>query len=141
MTQLSGTDLCYCLAVRRSARHMTRLYDRNLAGANISISQFSILAKVHERPGISIAELAEAMVMERTTLVRALKPLQTEGLVDSRAEGPRSALSLSLSASGLSKISECEPLWEAAQKEYEAQIGRDRAASIRESLKLDVDGR
>lgn len=134
MNELYGTDLCHCLAVRRNARYLTRLYDRHLSSADVSISQFSILALVYERPGILIAELAEAMVMERTTLVRALKPLQLEGFVSSHAQGPRAALSLSLSVSGVAKLKECEPFWQAAQQEHERELGRDRAVSIRASL-------
>lgn len=134
MNELHGSDLCHCLAVRRNARYLTRLYDRHLAAAHVSISQFSILALIHERPAIAIAELADAMVMERTTLVRALKPLQLEGFVASQATGPRGALSLSLTDAGLAKLKECEPHWQAAQKEHELQLGQDRAASIRASL-------
>jgi DNA-binding MarR family transcriptional regulator len=134
MNELHGTDLCHCLAVRRNARYLTRMYDRHLAAANVSISQFSILALIHERPGISIAKLADAMVMERTTLVRALKPLQLEGFVSSQAQGPRAALSLALSSGGVAKLQECEPYWQAAQQEHEQQSGQECAASIRASL-------
>lgn len=139
MTPSSGTDLCYCLAVRRNARYLSRLYDRHLSAANISISQFSILVIILGQPAISVSALANAMVMERTTLVRALKPLQSEGYIISRAEGPRSALQLSLSATGQAKVSECQPYWQAAQEEYEAQIGRRVAVSIRESLLAAVN--
>lgn len=134
MNKAHGTDLCHCLAVRRNARYLTRMYDRHLAVANVSISQFSILAVIYERPGISIAELADTMVMERTTLVRALKPLQLEGFVSSQAQGPRAALNLSLSTGGIAKLQECEPYWQAAQQEHEQQSGKERAASIRASL-------
>jgi DNA-binding MarR family transcriptional regulator len=138
MNELPGTDRCHCLAVRRNARYLTRLYDRHLAAAKVSISQFSILALIHERPGISIADLADAMVMERTTLVRALKPLQQEGFISSHPHGPRAALSLLLSAAGSRKLKECEPFWKAAQHEHEHHLGLDRAISIRTSLNTAV---
>lgn len=134
MNDIHGPDLCHCLAARRNARFLTRLYDRHLAAASLSISQFSLLAMLGTHPDISISELAELMVMERTTLVRALKPLQTAGLIHSRAEGVRSALRLGLSDAGMAKIKESEPFWLAAQAEYEAHIGTDRALSIRASL-------
>jgi len=140
MNELSGTDRCHCLAVRRNARYLTRLYDRHLANGKVSISQFSILALIHERPGISIAELADAMVMERTTLVRALKPLQLEGFVSAQPHGPRAALSLSLSIAGSGKLKECEPFWQAAQVEHEHHLGSDQAISIRTSLNAAVRG-
>ncbi|KQQ55931.1 MarR family transcriptional regulator [Pseudomonas sp. Leaf127] len=135
-----GPSLCHCHAVRRNARFLTRLYDRHLAAANLSISQFSILVLVKKHPGIAIAELAEAMVMERTTLVRALKPLQAEGLIHSRAEGARSALRLSLSDQGLARVTEARPFWLSAQQEYEALVGAEQAAALRESLQATVVG-
>jgi hypothetical protein len=106
MKTVHGVDLCHCLAARRHARLLTRLYDRHLAPSNLSISQFSVLAMIEARPQLLIAELAEAMVMERTTLVRALKPL----------------------------LREAEIHWHAAQKEEEAHAGSAKAISIRDSL-------
>lgn len=131
MNEISGPDLCHCLAARRNARFLTRLYDRHLSAAGISVSQFSLLAKLAEQPDISISQLAEYMVMERTTLIRALKPLQAANFVHSRAEGSRSALRLSISKAGIAKFEESEPLWLEAQKEFEAYAGFDKAASIR----------
>ncbi|WP_244861731.1 MarR family winged helix-turn-helix transcriptional regulator [Pseudomonas sp. Ost2] len=134
MNKITGPDLCHCLAARRNARYLTRLYDRHMAAAHLSVSQFSLLAMLAEHPDISISELTEIMVMERTTLVRALKPLQTADFIHSRAEGPRSALRLSLSSEGQARLKEAEPYWHLAQQELEAQVGADRAISIRASL-------
>ena len=134
MNEITGPDLCHCLAARRTARFFTRIYDRHMAEASLSVSQFSLLAMLEAQPGITISALADAMVMERTTLVRGLKPLQAEGLIDSRAEGPRSALRLFLNAAGEAKFREAEPYWQQAQEELEAELGQDRAVGIRASL-------
>ena len=134
-----ANELCYCLAARRSARYLSRLNDRHLAQANISVSQFSILVSLSDYPNSTLSSLAKLMVMERTTLVRALKPLQNSGYIVSRAEGKRGALSLALSASGAAKVAECLPYWQAAQEEYEALIGVRTAISIRESLLASVE--
>jgi DNA-binding MarR family transcriptional regulator len=140
MKEMTGPDLCHCLAARRNARYLTRLYDRHLAAANLSVSQFSLLAMLAEHPGISISDLTEIMVMERTTLVRALKPLQSAGFIHSRAEGPRSALRLSLSSEGEAKVKEAERYWYSAQEELETQVGADRAVAIRASLLAVIPG-
>lgn len=134
MKTIHGVDLCHCFAARRHARLLTRLYDRHLAPSRLTISQFSILAMLEARPHILIAELADAMVMERTTLVRALKPLQIEGYVSSQVEGPRSTLRLSLSAGGMAKIREAEAYWQAAQREEESHVSAATATAIRSSL-------
>lgn len=134
MKEIQGPDLCHCLAARRNARYLTRLYDRHLAPASLTVSQFSILGVINSAPGISIADLAKSMVMERTTLVRALKPLQSVGYIRSFKESGTAAIQLELSASGSAKLAEAEPFWEAAQNEREEQIGELQAVHIRNAL-------
>ena len=73
--------LCYALAARKSARHLSRLYDNHLAPAGLSVSQFSILRLLKEHGRLKITQLAQLLIMERTSLVRALKPLQASGWV------------------------------------------------------------
>lgn len=134
MTNPDGPDLCYSLAARRSARHLARLYDRAIAPTGINSSQFSLLALLERNPGVSVAELARKMVMERTTLVRALRPLQDAGLVQSEIAGAGRALKLTASPAGLRKIAEARPAWRAAQAEFEAAFGPDRAARLRDDI-------
>ena len=137
MSALEGPDLCYSLAARRSARFLARLYDRHIAPAGLTSSQFSILSLLERHPDISVAELARRMVMERTTLVRALRPLQEAGFVQSEAAGLGRALKLSASPAGLRKVAAARPAWEAAQAEFEAAFGHDRAARLRGDI-LDI---
>ena len=78
MATPSRSYLCYALAARKSARHLSRLYDSHWAPA-LSVSQFSILRLLKEHGRLKITELAEMLIMERTSWVRALKPLQASG--------------------------------------------------------------
>lgn len=125
-------DKCHCFASRRSARHISRLYDRHLANANIKSSQFSLLVAIDFNPGIQIAQLAELMVMDRTTLVRALKPLQDEGLIISTKAEKIRALMFHVTPTGKRKIKECEPFWQSAQAELEHAFGDDSAQMLRQ---------
>ena len=132
-----GADACHCHATRRCARAVTRLYDRHLAPAGLSISQFSILSLLGQYPGIKCLDLADRMVMERTTLVRALKSLQDKGLVLARpAEGCR-AFGLSLTDEGELAVADAKPLWEAAQADFEKTFGRDQSRRLR-AANLDI---
>lgn len=134
MLPLNGPDLCHCLAARRSARHLTRLYDRHLAPVGLSTSQFSLLALVEAHPAIAIQDLSVLMVMERTTLMRALKPLREQDLLACEAQGSKAALRLTLSEAGSRKLRQAEPYWLAAQREFEAQAGEQSAADLRQDL-------
>jgi len=72
MKSLSRLELCNCFAARQAARHLTRQYERHLSGAELTSAQFSILVAVEEAGEMTMNELADALVMDRTTLLRAL---------------------------------------------------------------------
>lgn len=84
---------------------------------------------------MTMMELAGALVMDRTTLLRAMKPLQREDLLKSSAgtADPRQ-LVFSLSAAGQRRFEEARPLWGKAQEAFEAEIGPREAARLRRSL-------
>jgi DNA-binding MarR family transcriptional regulator len=131
----TNLDLCNCFATRQAARHVTRLYERHLAGAEVTSAQYSILVLLDEQRGMTMTELAAALVMDRTTLLRALKPLQRDDLVNSkRSESDPRQLILALSADGHRKLKEAARLWRKAQTEFETQVGSARAARMRSDL-------
>ena len=72
---------CTCFAVRRTARALTQMYDAALAPAGIRSTQYAILAAIGEKTDISVHDLANAMVMDRTTMGRNLRLLERDGLV------------------------------------------------------------
>ena len=131
---LDGPDRCHCFATRRGARRLTRLYDQHLAPSGLTISQFTLLAMLMHERGLRLAELAERMVMDRTTVVRALRPLQTQGLVEARRPKTGRALELFLSRRGVRRVEAALPLWEMAQTTFEGDFGRARAARLRRAL-------
>jgi DNA-binding MarR family transcriptional regulator len=126
---------CNCFAIRQAARHVTRLYETHLAHAGLTSAQFSILGALGEAGPLTMADLASALVMDRTTLLRAMKPLQREDLLKSSAGAadPRQ-LVFALSTAGERRLKEALPLWGKAQEEFEAEIGPRQAAQLRRSL-------
>ncbi len=139
MATPSGTDLCYALAARRKARHLSRLYDSHLASAGLTVSQFSILSVLRTDGRLKITELAQMLIMERTSLVRALKPLQAAGWVVAKRPGGQRSFDVMLSPLGSKKVVEAMPLWESAQGAFEFEVGRDRAIRLRnETLELNL---
>jgi DNA-binding MarR family transcriptional regulator len=126
---------CNCLAIRQAARQMTQLYDRHLAAEGLRSTQFSILSKLGRLGPLSINALAASMAMDRTTLGRAIQPLQRDKLVvvgvdadDGRARVVR------LSPAGDARLKAAVPHWRNAQKEFEAAFGTDDSAKLRNSL-------
>ena len=135
MEPSSALTSCNCFAVRQAARHVTKLYERHLAEAGLTSAQFSILGALSEARVMTMAELASVLVMDRTTLLRAMKPLQREDLLQSSSslEDPRQ-LVFSLSPAGARKFKEALPLWKKAQEEFEVEVGEREAARLRRSL-------
>jgi len=135
MSKNPSYDECNCFALRQAARYVTQMYERHMASVGLTAAQFTILAKLNRRPGSTMVELAEAMVMDRTTLVRALKPLQRDALIvtEASAQDARSHV-FSLTDSGRLKYDAAREAWRAAQKEFESSYGPERARALRAEL-------
>jgi len=125
-----------CFAIRQAARYVSQLYDRHLADVGLTITQFSILSRVKRATTPMTMELlADQMVMERTTLVRAIQPLQRDGLLQSRSATSKGReLALSLTEAGEAKLVAARTCWHAAQDDFERRFGAQRAASLRREL-------
>jgi DNA-binding MarR family transcriptional regulator len=121
-----------CFAVRQAARHLSQLYERHLSAAGLTPTQFSILGMLGRGASLTMAELAGALVMERTTLVRALRPLLRGGLVADTAAVRRRLLALT--PRGHTRLVVAGVHWKAAQDEFERRFGAQRAAWLRREL-------
>lgn len=126
---------CNCFALRQAARHVTQIYERHLGAVGLTAAQFTLLAKLARTPNATMTELADAMVMERTTLVRALKPLQRDGLVVAEpAEHDSRTFLFSLTPKGETTFDQAALAWRAAQDEFEQKFGHARAKALRAEL-------
>src|SRR5262249_44959970 len=61
--------------LRRASRAISRFYEAALAPLDLTATQFSLLVAVHLGGPIPLSRLAEALVLDRTSLYRAIKPL------------------------------------------------------------------
>jgi len=114
---------CLCLHVQRAARVVGRRYDQALRPLDLTIGQFSILMFLSRPQPFGMAELAEALGMDRTTLTAALKPLQRRRLLrlDQDPEDRR-ARRITLTQAGRTLIAEATPVWEQAQAELSRAV-------------------
>jgi DNA-binding MarR family transcriptional regulator len=128
-------ESCNCFAVRSAARHVTQLYDQFLAPLGLRATQFSILAKLKRRGALTINELAGDMVMDRTTLGRAIQPLERDGLIRIEPTSfDRRAKQLHLTRVGEKRLRVGLKAWATAQARFEAEFGAKRAAELRALL-------
>lgn len=123
---------CNCLAIRQASRQITQFYERHLAPTGLHATQFSILAKLHRAGPVTINALAEALVMDRTTLGRNILPLERDGLLQMvRSPADRRAKELRLTEAGVEKLKQAAEGWRQAQDQFAALFGAERAASLR----------
>src|SRR5262249_26973817 len=109
--------LCNCLALRQAARHISQIYDRQLAQAGLRSTQYSIVSKLGRLGAMPISKLARTMVMERTALSRAIGPLERDGLVKVGAGADGRTRSVELTATGEARFKAAAVHWRRAQKE------------------------
>lgn len=81
-----------------------------------------------------MAELSDRLGMDRTTLLRNLRPLQRDGLVELDGGGRGSRVALSITAGGREKIKESLPAWRAAQRAAVDTLGEQRWSAILSDL-------
>jgi DNA-binding MarR family transcriptional regulator len=125
---LAETKGCYCLAARRRARAITRLYERRLRPHGLRATQFSILAALGLKGPTPLSRLADVLGLERTTLTRSAGLLERNGWVTSAASDDGRERPLRLTAAGRRKLEAALPAWKQAQDLVVQQGDRADAA-------------
>jgi DNA-binding MarR family transcriptional regulator len=128
-------EVCNLLALRQATRRLTQVYDHFLAPSGVRGTQFSILARLKARGALPIGELAEIMVMDRTTLARNLLPLRRRRLVAVAIGDDRRRREIRLTDKGLAAIDAALPLWRRAQLHFETRYGAGEADRLRRMLR------
>jgi len=101
-------------------------------------TQYSILAKLKRLGPLSINELANSMVMDRTTLGRAIRPLERDKLLAIGAGDDGRTRSLCLTATGAARLKTATEKWREAQQEFETAFGAHDAAKPRTVLRRAI---
>ena len=127
---LSSVENCTCFNLRRVTRVITQCFDAELRKYGIRVTQSPILSALQARSGWSMAELSDWLGMERTTLVRNLRPLQREGLIKISGGGRGGHVELAITAKGRAALSEMLPGWRSAQQRVVATLGPKRWSAI-----------
>lgn len=117
---------CTCLGLRQAARAVTQMYDEALRPADLRGTQFSLLYAVDHMGPVGISDLAEMLVLDRTTLTRNLKPLVDRKLLHV-IDGPdRRRRPIAITAKGRDVLARALPLWQEAQERLAFGLGRSR---------------
>ena len=126
LAQQHGLQNCACFNVRKSARVLTQYYDTAMQSIDLRVTQFTILAVLSAQSGITVTDLSNHLMMDRTTLTRNLRPLENQGLVKTRPGDDKRTRLIELSKKGKNKLEKAIPLWKQAQKQVTRYMGNNR---------------
>lgn len=129
-TETLPSSDCNCLNLRRAAQALTRVYDESVTGSSgISLNQFALLRNINELAPVSVSDLSAALRLDRTTLVRTLKPLEKLALIEDLAAAGTRSRELTLTRKGQETLAAANTGWVSAQNRLRAELG---AAGIKQ---------
>lgn len=117
---------CTCANLRKATRVVTQYFDNALKPTGLTPGQFTVLAALHRLGPKRQTQLAETLAMDRTTLIRNLRPLEKKGLVATDTASKRGAKTLTLTVAGASTLERALPHWQKAQGQIITALGSER---------------
>ena len=131
---LNSMDNCVCFNLRWVSRAFSQFFVSELNHHGLLPTQTPILALLAAKPEASMAEVSDWLAMDRTTLVRNLRPLEREGLVKATGKGRGNKVSLSLTPKGRATLQKFLPDWQIAQQKIIKTLGKERWTEILRDL-------
>ncbi len=129
---------CTCFNLRKATRAVTQLFDEALKPCGLFATQFTLLAAISSRENVAITELSKALVMDRTTLTRNLKPLQKLGWVEVLQGEDKRTKTLSLTRSGKNVLKKAMIHWKKVQRQVVKTLGNSNWEVLLDNLSSTV---
>src|SRR5215831_2228197 len=124
--------------LRRASRAISRFYGAAFAPLDLTGTQFSLLVAVNLGGPIPLSRLAEFLVLDRTSLYRAVRPLvrrRCVRILPGRTGRERTA---SLTEAGRRLLHEALPVWKKTQERFVGALGPEAWAALNFGLRQVV---
>lgn len=131
---LSAKENCVCFNLRWVTRAVTQFYDAEMRRHGVRPTQGTILVSLQARDRWNMAELSDWLGMDRTTLVRNLRPLQRDGFVKAAGGGRGNRVELTITTKGRKQVEKLAPAWKSAQRAMVKTLGEKRWSAILSDL-------
>ena len=127
ISEIAEATAATCLAtrVRQLSRIITRVYDDAMRPLGITASQYTLLAQLASRDGITAVEIGFDLDIEKSTLSRNLKRLLALGHLVMDPPAGRRGRGLHLTPKGQAVRKDAYPIWQEAQKRATAVMGQE----------------
>jgi DNA-binding MarR family transcriptional regulator len=112
------------LALRRAMRTALRIHEEAFAGQGLGSTQFCVLTCIDRANAVRMKDLVTGLGLERTSLLRALQPLERRGLIvtEPRGQGMRNS-AIRLTEDGQKALRDALPAWRRGQDAFERRFG------------------
>ena len=131
---MSALENCVCFNLRWVTRAVTQFFGAEMRRYGIRPTQGSVLAALMTKDNWNMAELSDCLGMERTTLVRNLRPLQRDGFARTVGGGRGGRVEVSITAKGRKQVEKLAPAWKSAQSAVVKTLGEKRWSAILSDL-------
>jgi DNA-binding MarR family transcriptional regulator len=127
---------CVAAGLHAAARAVTRIYAQELRPLGVRRGQFSILAALARLGDAPVTELAERLVLDRTTLTRHLAALTRNGWVTLTPDpGDRRRRRVALTTEGRARFGLARDAWRRAQERVLAACGPTEILALEQRLR------
>ena len=116
---------CACFNLQKATRAVSQFYNKILKPSGLRGTQYSILRVLAVIDSGSITNIANLMVVDRTTLTRNLRPLEKRKLVKIVPGKDQRSREVRLTKKGKDTLITAIPLWEEAQKRFSEGMGKE----------------
>ncbi len=139
ITMEPDISVCAHANLRKAMRSVSQTYDAALKPSGLRATQFTLLAVLNNRGPMPLTQLADIVVVERTTLSRNLKPLERDGFVDSRPTADQRVRELVITRKGREVLKKAIPHWQEAQNRLRKKLGQAQWVDLLGALSATVD--
>ena len=130
---------CTNLQLRQLMRRVAQHYDAEVGKTGLKGTQYSLLSYVVKLGPIRPGELAQAMMVDASTLTRNLKPLIDAGWVTLTAGSDGRSRLVSVTDTGRDKRAEAQRHWKIAQEQLNELLGIPRVLALHDLIHESLD--
>jgi DNA-binding MarR family transcriptional regulator len=121
-------ETCIAHRLRLLTRVVSRLFNSELDGSGLTVSQFNILTFLLNSPGASPSHVAAALELEKSSVSRNLELMRKNGWIDAKSEGRGQVLKLT--RSGAATYRAAIARWQQAQDRVQQLLGPTATRNI-----------
>mgnify|MGYP002403363696 CR=1 FL=1 len=120
---------CFARSALMASRSLVRAYNAALREVGLPITQVSLMVAIRRHPTATLTSIAEGLALERTTLLRNMRQLETSGLVEPSSQRGR-ARHYRVTAAGEAALARAYPAWVRMQQTLQEALGPDSAETL-----------